>query len=236
MKRFDFKVGTIPSILWGEKSENIFIAIHGNMSNKADDVIAIFAQEAVNSGYQVLSFDLPKHGDRKNEATLCKVQNCVKELDVILEYAKSISNNVSVFGCSIGAYLSLLAYKHEALRQAMLLSPIVNMESIIVNMMNMFNITEKRLYDEKEIATPIGEVLYWDYYSFVKEHPVVEWKIPTSILYGSKDNLTAHDTVSSFSRRFNSDLTVLENGEHFFHTDEQLSFFRQWLQNILQIT
>ncbi len=235
MNRSDLKVVNIPTILWGDKSEKIFVAIHGNMSNKADDVIIVFAEEAVKAGYQVLSFDLPKHGDRKSETTLCKVQNCVEDLNTIMKYSKSLSNNVSVFGCSIGAYFSLLAYMHEKLRQAMFLSPVVNMESVIINMMKWFDITEEKLMKEKEIVTPIGEVLYWDYYSYVKKHPIAEWKIPTSILYGSEDNLTDFITISSFSNQFKSDLEVLENGEHYFHTEEQLSSFRRWVNDKLMV-
>ena len=34
-----FKINNIPAILWGEKSEKLFIAVHGNMSNKEDAVI-----------------------------------------------------------------------------------------------------------------------------------------------------------------------------------------------------
>ena len=30
-----------PSIIWGEKSSKVFIAVHGNMSNKEDEVIKI---------------------------------------------------------------------------------------------------------------------------------------------------------------------------------------------------
>lgn len=176
----------------------------------------------------MLSFDLPKHGDRKSETALCKVQNCVEDLNTIMKYAKSLSNNVSVFGCSLGAYFSLVAYMREKLQQAMFLSPVVNMESVIINMMKWFDITEERLMKEKEIVTPMGEVLYWDYYSYVKKHPIVEWRIPTSILYGSEDNLTDFITISSFSNQFQSDLEVLENGEHHFHTEEQLLFLRQW--------
>jgi hypothetical protein len=28
------KINNIPSIVWGEKSSKVFIAVHGNMSNK----------------------------------------------------------------------------------------------------------------------------------------------------------------------------------------------------------
>lgn len=47
MIRIDLKIEGIPAILWGEPSDKLFIAIHGNMSSKDDDVIVIFAEEAI---------------------------------------------------------------------------------------------------------------------------------------------------------------------------------------------
>ncbi len=72
------KTISIPAILWGEHTGNLYIAVHGNMSNKADEPIVIFAEEAVKKGYQVLSFDLPEHGRTVKRAvslqtgSLCK--------------------------------------------------------------------------------------------------------------------------------------------------------------------
>ena len=76
MKIERITINKIPSILWGEKSNKVFIAVHGNMSNKEDSVIKILAELVVANGYQLLSFDLPEHGERKTDTTyLCKVQN-----------------------------------------------------------------------------------------------------------------------------------------------------------------
>ncbi|TQR40547.1 alpha/beta hydrolase [Paenibacillus popilliae] len=230
MIKNNLKIENIPAILWGDKSDKLFVVVHGNLSNKEDDSIIVFAEEASALGYQVLSFDLPQHGDRKDEPYLCNVQNCVQDLDTIMTYSKSLSNHISLFACSMGAYFSLLAYSHEPLKQCLFLSPVVNMERIINNMMTWFNVSESRLKIEKEIATPIGQTLYWDYYCYVKEHPIVAWNIPTSILYGSEDNLCEFDVVSEFNKRFNCNLQVMENGEHYFHTEEQLQVFRQWLK------
>lgn len=226
----NLKIENIPAILWGDKSDKLFVVVHGNMSNKADDAIVVFAEEATAVGYQVLSFDLPEHGERKDENYACKVQNCVQDLNTIMGYAKSLSNNISVFACSMGAYFSLLAYSHEPLQQCLFLSPVVDMERIINNMMTWFNVSESRLETEKEISTPIGQTLYWDYYCYVKEHPIVNWNKQTSILYGAEDNLCEFDVVSDFAKGFHCDLQVMENGEHYFHTEEQLQFFRLWLK------
>ena len=233
MIRENLEIGNIPAILWGGKSDKIFIAVHGNMSNKADDVITIFAQEATAANYQVISFDLPEHGDRKKESTPCKVQNCIQELNLIMEYAKSLSGDIRIFACSMGAYFSLLTYRNEPLQQSIFLSPVVDMERMIGSMMAGLNISDGRLKAEKVIETPIGVTLYWDYYRYVKSHPVNAWSVPTSILYGSEDNVCDYNTVSSFSKQFNCNLKIMEGGEHYFHTNEQLLFFREWVRKWL---
>ncbi len=231
MRKIKFKIEDIPAIMWGEPSDKLFIAVHGNMSSKDDNAIAVFAEEAIDKGYQVLSFDLPEHGERKGDDYACKVQNCVNDLTTIIGYAQSISDNISIFACSMGSYFSLLAYRGLPLEQCLFLSPVLNMERIINNMMAWFNISEDRLEVEKEIETPIGQTLYWDYYCYVKSHPVDAWDIPTAILYGSDDNLSELNVVSEFVKRYHCKLQVLENTEHYFHTDEQLHCFRQWLRN-----
>lgn len=230
MIKHSLLINNIPAILWGEKSSKIFVAVHGNMSHKADVPISILAEEVNPFGYQVLSFDLPQHGDRKNEPTLCKVENCVSDLKKIMDFAQSRATDICLFACSMGAYFSLLAYKEIALQQSLLLSPVVNMNRIIENMMTWFNVSEQRLKAEKEVSTPIGQTLYWDYYCYVKENPVVCWNSPTAILYGGNDNLCEIDYVASFAKEFKCDLEIMENGEHYFHTPQQLNFFRQWLR------
>lgn len=225
-----FKINNIPAILWGDKSDKLFIAVHGNMSHKADEAIVILAEEALSKGYQVLSFDLPEHGDRRHEPYVCKVQTCLCDLGTVMNYAKSLSNSISLFGCSMGAYFSLLEYNHTPFTQCLFLSPVLNMERIINNMMTWFNISENELKIKREISTPIGQTLYWDYYCYVKKHPVTAWNNPTSILYGSEDKLCEFDTISEFVKKFNCNLQVMENGEHYFHTAEQLQYFRHWLK------
>ncbi|HWR30881.1 MAG TPA: alpha/beta hydrolase [Negativicutes bacterium] len=233
MLKKNLLIENIPAILWGEKNTKIMVAVHGNMSNKADIPIAMLAEEAIPLGYQVLSFDLPKHGDRKEEPTLCKVQNCVHDLATIMDFATGHSNHTSLFACSMGAYFSLLAYKDVSLQQSLFLSPVVDMNRLIGNMMLWFNVSKERLQAEQEVQTPVGQTLYWDYYCYVQENPIVRWKSPTAILYGSEDNVSEFDVVSAFANKFNCALEIMDRGEHYFHTPEQVSFYRQWLKKHL---
>ena len=50
------------------------------------------------------------------------------------------------------------------------------------------------------------------------------------ILYGSNDNLTSLETVLAFAEQHNATLTVMANGEHWFHTDEQMRFLDDWIR------
>ena len=235
MKIERIKINNIPSIIWGEKSNKVFIAIHGNMSNKEDEVIKILAKEVVSKGYQLLSFDLPEHGERKLDTKyLCKVQNCVADLKQIIEYAKFNYNEINIWACSMGAYFSLLAYKDENISQCIFLSPVVNMKVIIDNMMLWSNTTEEKLKEKQEIKTDFGQTLYWDYYQYVKENPITTWNKNTCILYGNKDNMQNENIIKDFSRKFNCKLSILENGEHYFHTEEQLDYYRNWLGKIIE--
>lgn len=95
-------------------------------------------------------------------------------------------------------------------------------------MMIWANVTEQDLYKEKEIETSFGETLSWEYLCYVREHPVV-WNIPTKILYGDKDNLTSYETMSDFASKMGISLTVMNNGEQWFHTDEQMNFLDDWI-------
>jgi hypothetical protein len=62
----------------------------------------------------------------------------------------------------------------------------------------------------------------------------VRWDKPTAILYGAQDTLCEADYVRVFVARINADLTVFADGEHWFHTEEQLVFYRDWLQEKIE--
>ena len=53
--------------------------------------------------------------------------------------------------------------------------------------------------------------------------------IANRILYGSRDNLTSHETITAFAKAHGAELTVMDGGEHWFHTDEQMQFLDNWI-------
>lgn len=119
--------------------------------------------------------------------------------------------------------------------QAYFISPVVDMEQLILNMMQWAHVTEPELAEKQEIPTDFGETLSWSYLLYVRKHPI-SWKVPTRILYGAKDHLTSMETISAFSAQTGAELTVMPEGEHWFHTEEQMQFLDNWvLGNTAQI-
>ena len=42
-----------------------------------------------------------------------------------------------------------------------------------------------------------------------------------------------HKSVSKFAKQIGAKLTVMKNGEHWFHTEEQMSFLDDWISKII---
>lgn len=228
MKPQCFQIGHIPAALWGLPSERVIVAVHGAQSGKTDVPFRLLA-EALPS-CQVLSFDLPEHGDRKDEPTLCKPPVCVRELSAVLDFAESRWTDLGLFAVSMGAYFSLLACPGRRLSHAWFLSPVVDMERLTRDMMGWFQISEARLETEGSIPTPMGQTLYWDDYCYIRSHPIDRWPFPTDILRGAGDTLVAGETVAAFAKRWSCRLRTAEGAEHWFHTPPDLAVLSDWLR------
>ena len=139
--------------------------------------------------------------------------------------------SVEIIANSIGAFFAIYSLSNQQIEKAYFISPIVNMERLITNMIHWAEVTEDELKEKKEIQTTFGETLSWDYLCYVRENPIT-WTIPTHILYGEKDDLTSYENISKFAKQINATLTVLENGEHWFHTEEQMKFLDDWIKQL----
>ena len=217
----------IPAIIWGERSDRVYLVVHGKSSCKED--AERFATIAVDKGYQVISFDLPEHGERASLERACTVQNGVQDLRKVMDYARRNWNSVSLFANSLGTYFSLVAYRDVGFDMCLFSSPILNMQRLIENMMRWFNVTPEQLQVQREIPTPIGETLSWDYYSYVREHPVDVWNSPTAILSPELDNLTEPEVVDEFAERFGALVQRVAGSEHYMHSDAELAIMDAWI-------
>ena len=143
------------------------------------------------------------------------------EICQAVENLKLEYENITLIANSIGAYFSMNAGIDAMVQKAYFISPIVNMEKLITDMMQWANATEEDLKSKGIIYTAFGENLSWEYLCYVRSH-TTDWMVTTQILYGSCDNMTSFESIHDFAKNHNAMLTVMEGGELRFHTDEQI--------------
>ena len=151
------------------------------------------------------------------------------EIRAAIEKLRTGYQSIVLIANSIGAYFSMCAGIDRLIRKAYFISPIVDMEKLICDMMVRADVTEAALQSQGVIRTAFGEDLNWAYLCYVRDHPV-DWTVPTRILYGSRDALTSLETVRGFAEKHRALLTVMEGGEHWFHTEEQMRFLDEWIR------
>ena len=195
--------------------ENVIIYIHGKggSASESEHYKPLFPE------YDVFGLDYQTFTPWETGA---EIRSCVENLKT--EYDKII-----LIANSIGAFFSMNADIDSMIEKAYFISPIVDMERLITDMMAWANVTEDELKEKGIIHTSFGEDLSCEYLCYVREHPIT-WNVPTDILYGSRDNLTSYDTIVGFAENHNAKLTVMENVGHWFHTDEQMRFLDDWIK------
>ena len=197
------------------------VYIHGK-GGSADE--AHYYKKFFDDEYDIIGFDY------KSELPWeVKVEFQKYFIDIFSKY-----NEVVLIANSIGAYFSLISISlyGNFIKKAMFISPVVDMEQLILGIMKKAGVSEKELSLKKIINTSFGESLSWEYLSYVRNNPI-KWNIPSSILYGKNDNITSLKIISDFANRINADLTVMDNGEHRFYTEEQMIFMDNWFKKFI---
>ena len=156
-----------------------------------------------------------------------------EEFPVFFRELREHCGSLTLVANSIGAFFSLSSLSRVLVDRAFFISPVVDMEKLISDMMLWAGVSERELAERLEISTNFGETLSWRYLCDVREHPV-SWRVPTWILYGQKDLLTSQQTISAFAKRTGAALTIMPDGEHWFHTDRQMQFLDDWMRRCME--
>lgn len=127
------------------------------------------------------------------------------EIRAAIQNLSSGYDDIILIANSIGAFFSMHAEIGGLVREAFFISPVVDLDKVN------------------------GVELHGEWLDFVRSHPI-QWDAPTHLLYGSKDCLIPPETIREFAEKHNASLTVMENGEHWFHTEEQLLFLDNWIR------
>ncbi len=230
--------------------KNVAVYIHGKGGNASEADL----YRGLLKGYEMIGLDYKSETPWEAIDEFRSFFASLKKYDKVLLIANSIGAYFAMMalgaGESCNAVVSGASSENPMkIERALFISPIVNMENLITSMMLWANVSEEDLRARGEISTKFGETLSWKYLCYVREHPV-RWNdsarnvagdnqgtaslVPTDILYGSADNLTATDVIRDFAMRSGASLTVMEGGEHWFHTSEQMEFLNRWFEKCVR--
>lgn len=198
--------------------EDLVLYIHGKGGSAAESV----HYRQLFPGCRVLGLDYRTFTPWETGA---EIRSAVTKL-------KREYRSITLIANSIGAFFCMNAGIGGMTERAYFISPVVDMERLIRDMMMQAGVTEEQLKEKGVAETAFGETLSWEYLCYVREHPV-RWDVPTRILYGGRDVLTSRETVSAFAKKHHAELTVMEDGEHWFHTEEQMRFLDAWIRGTL---
>ena len=143
MKKQTMTIAGIPAVLYGSRSRRVYLYVHGK--NGCKEEAERFASTACAAGWQVLAIDLPEHGARKNSPEQLLPWVAVPEIEAVYARMKPVWAHIRLYGVSIGAWLAMQALQGDAPEQALLASPVVDMEALVTNMMQYAHVTEEQL-------------------------------------------------------------------------------------------
>ena len=95
-----------------------------------------------------------------------------KEFLTFFTEQRNRCEHLTLVANSIGAFFALSSLDETLVDRAYFISPIVDMENLICNMMQWSNVTEQELAEKREIATNFGETLSWEYLCYVRKERV----------------------------------------------------------------
>ena len=159
------------------------------------------------------------------------------ELEDILrkEFEKITKNykEIIVIANSIGAFYAYEYLSDFNIKHAFFISPIASMFQIIFNLRMQYGISEQELKEKKIIALENGQVLSYDFYKHVSNYKD-NWTVPTDVLYGSRDDVVYVENIADFlADHPKAKLTIKRDSEHYFHTEEEIEFIKNWVLNSL---
>ena len=143
MKKQELTLAGVPAILYGERSRKVYLYVHGK--NGCKEEAERFANTACAAGWQVLAIDLPEHGARRDRPEQLLPWAVVPEIQAVYARMQPVWPHIRLYGVSIGAWLAMQALRAEKLEKALLVSPVVDMETLILSMMQGAHVTEEQL-------------------------------------------------------------------------------------------
>ena len=151
------------------------------------------------------------------------------------EFEKLTKNykEIILIANSIGAFYSYEYLSDFNIKHAFFISPVASMQQIVLNLMMENKITRSELEDKQLVKLDNGLTFSNKFFKHVSNDKD-NWKVKTDILYGSLDDLVYIENIADFlAEHPESKLTIKNGAGHYFRTDEEKEFIKNWIWSTL---
>ncbi len=207
-----------------EGQDRVVIVCHGFGSGKSSPTVQALDETLPRHGMGVFSFDFPAHGESPAGEESLRVPFCIDDLETVEAYLRSRSPKIEVsyFGSSFGAYITLLRLARHPRPQAkaFLRSAAVTMPRLVDTWV-----------DERAQADLDRQGYFVPDYDYVREmritpaflqdladHDVFsryqKGQATLAMIHGGQDSVAPAADARRFAETFGARLTLVPRGEH----------------------
>lgn len=203
---------TIKSIENNNRHDSCIVYIHGMKGNANEAGFYSF----LNDKYDVVGLNYEDGNPWE-----------VKE-QIVEEFLKIASNykKIYIIANSLGAFFAQKYLSSFKIEKAFFISPFINMKLYMEEQLKNNKISVEQLREEKMIIIN-NQTFSYDFYTSLDEAD--NWNIKTHVVYGENDKLVDRGSIFDFVANHNASLSIMKNGEHYFHLPNQLRFIKKWL-------
>ena len=209
-----------------DKLKTIIIAVHGFSSSKHSFINEKLAPVLRENKIGLVCFDLPGHGDRKNE--LLTVSSCLKSIKEVENYVRNIYDGpISLTGKSFGGFLLLRYLENNPNKylKTILMAP-------ALEQINIWKYNEDEQGRELILSLEEGKnfiragmevdvSVLNDFFKFdIYNHLNIQNDV--KLVYGTKDITVSNDNIIKLSKIKNWDIFAVDGADHFYRRDEDV--------------
>ncbi len=222
----------------------VIVAMHGFAGDKESGCISLLEQIASELGIGLIKFDWPGHGESKTDGFNLTIENCLSDLNSIIEYlkAKNENYNLVAFSTSFGGYLTLLYnyYYPNTFTKIILRSPAIKMYNVVINSLlteNMKNELLKYHYFNYGFERIIK--ITEKFVNQLKENDLLKLYSDKklnhiSIIHGTEDDVVPIEDSIKFSNCHDCTMYQIEGADHRYKKDGELDKVIEITINILK--
>lgn len=202
----------------------VVLVCHGFGSSKASPMVQALEATLPQHGIGVFSFDFPAHGESPGGQETLRVPFCIDDLETVEAYlrAKGPKAEISYFGSSFGAYITLLrlARHPRPEARAFLRSAAVGMPKLVSTWL-----------DQRAQADLAGKGYFVPDYDYVREMRVTpaflqdlaghdvftryqKGMATLAMVHGGQDKVAPVEDARRFAEQFGAQIQILPRGEH----------------------